>query len=168
VTHVWGTSYRAIPTVLELGAGCALPSLLAATGRFPTSPQTQLSHTGTLHPHSSSHSHSPPTLSPEGDDDDNAPALVIVTDFPDPSILSTLQQNVTQNRRHFAPRCDVRWAGYEWGESVEGLLYVFLVYPFPPSPTCLLLFSATQIDWRTQIPPSSSYITKQRRRKAGI
>jgi EEF1A N-terminal glycine/lysine methyltransferase len=120
--------YYTIPTVLELGAGCALPSLLAATGRFPTPPPTDLSHTGTLlHPPSSSSSSVPshlPSSPPRPDDDNNAPALVVITDFPDPSILSTLQQNVTQNRPLFAPGCDVRWAGYEWGESVEGLLYV--------------------------------------------
>ncbi|KAF4597905.1 hypothetical protein EYR38_006297 [Pleurotus pulmonarius] len=69
--------------VLELGAGCALPSLLLATLAF------------------------------------EAPSLVVVTDYPDDTILSNLRSNVERNREAFQPSCSVQWAPFEWGSDVS-------------------------------------------------
>ncbi|KAF7427918.1 hypothetical protein PC9H_007135 [Pleurotus ostreatus] len=70
-------------TVLELGAGCALPSLLLAT----------LAH--------------------------DTPSLVVVTDYPDDTILSNLRSNVERNQEAFQPSCGVQWAPFE-GVLPEG------------------------------------------------
>ncbi|KAG9220396.1 hypothetical protein CCMSSC00406_0006661 [Pleurotus cornucopiae] len=70
-------------TVLELGAGCALPSLLLAT----------LAH--------------------------DTPSLVVVTDYPDDTILSNLRSNVERNQEAFQPSCGVQWAPFEWGSDVS-------------------------------------------------
>ncbi|RDB29774.1 Protein N-methyltransferase NNT1 [Hypsizygus marmoreus] len=72
-------------TVIELGAGSGLPSLLTATR--------------------SDH-----------------PALVVVTDYPDPNILGNLANNVEQNRPHFQHGCRVKCAGYDWGTNADALL----------------------------------------------
>ncbi|KAH9917663.1 uncharacterized protein BXZ73DRAFT_53328 [Epithele typhae] len=73
-------------SVIELGAGCALPSLLAAT------------------------------LAPA------APALAVVTDYPDDTILRNLHANVARNAPRFAPSCKVHAVGYEWGTDARPLL----------------------------------------------
>ncbi|KAI0697048.1 hypothetical protein BC835DRAFT_805071 [Cytidiella melzeri] len=72
-------------TVVELGAGCALPSLLSATLADP-------------------------------------PSLVVVTDYPDHTILDNLQHNVQRNQVHFSPQAAVHCVGYEWGKDVRPLL----------------------------------------------
>jgi len=72
-------------TVIELGAGCALPSLLASTLPLP-------------------------------------PSLVVVTDYPDPTILANLTQNVERNRNVVSQGCTVRCLGYEWEKPVDALL----------------------------------------------
>ena len=71
--------------VIELGAGCALPSLLSST---------------LLHP----------------------PALVVITDYPDPTIIGNLTANVERNRPHYNDTCSVYATGYEWGRDVDYLL----------------------------------------------
>ncbi|KAL1746040.1 hypothetical protein HDZ31DRAFT_62600 [Schizophyllum fasciatum] len=71
-------------TVLELGAGTGLPSLLLSTRHPP-------------------------------------PALVLVTDYPDPGILGNLQANVARNRHLVAPGCTLACAGYEWGADAAHL-----------------------------------------------
>ncbi|KAH9933819.1 uncharacterized protein B0H18DRAFT_1207967 [Fomitopsis serialis] len=72
-------------TVVELGAGCALPSLLASTLAKP-------------------------------------PALVVITDYPDDTILGNLKQNVRRNAYRAAPGCAVHCRGYEWGRDSSPLL----------------------------------------------
>lgn len=72
-------------TVIELGAGCALPSLLMATLPQP-------------------------------------PAIVVVTDYPDDTILGNLEANVNRNWSHYQSGCSVRYFGYEWGKDVGPLL----------------------------------------------
>jgi nicotinamide N-methyltransferase len=91
---------------VELGAGSALPSLLAAT-----LPKRR---------HAS---------------------LVVVTDYPDPSIMNTLEENVERARQQRGrphptveggateeseegegERCRIECAGYEWGSDVSQLL----------------------------------------------
>ncbi|GJE96537.1 hypothetical protein PsYK624_127340 [Phanerochaete sordida] len=72
-------------STVELGAGCALPSLLAAAR-------------------------------------EDAPAAVVITDYPDSTILDNLAKNVDRNRAHFAAQCEVRAVGYEWGKDVAPLL----------------------------------------------
>ncbi|KAL0956915.1 hypothetical protein HGRIS_003019 [Hohenbuehelia grisea] len=69
-------------SVVELGAGCALPSLLLATCANP-------------------------------------PSKVVVTDFPDDTILVNLRKNVERNEATF--RCSVHCEGYEWGKPVDTL-----------------------------------------------
>ena len=71
--------------MIELGAGCALPSLLSATLDCP-------------------------------------PALVVITDYPDQTILGNLTANIERNRVHFSASCNVRCLGYEWGQDVSPLL----------------------------------------------
>jgi EEF1A N-terminal glycine/lysine methyltransferase len=71
--------------VIELGAGCALPTLLAATLASP-------------------------------------PSVVVITDYPDETILGSLRRNVERNRVHFTRAEAVHWVGYEWGADVTGLL----------------------------------------------
>ncbi|KAJ7247932.1 hypothetical protein B0H12DRAFT_1124614 [Mycena haematopus] len=71
--------------VVELGAGCALPSLLLST--LPT-----------------------------------PPAIVVVTDYPDPGILGNLARNVERNSHLVSRGCTVRCCGYEWGTDVAPLL----------------------------------------------
>ncbi|KAJ7441764.1 hypothetical protein B0H11DRAFT_2095461 [Mycena galericulata] len=71
--------------VIELGAGCALPSLLMSTIEAP-------------------------------------PAIIVVTDYPDPGILGNLARNVERNSRLVSPGCTVRCCGYEWGTDVAPLL----------------------------------------------
>ncbi|PIL23618.1 hypothetical protein GSI_14931 [Ganoderma sinense ZZ0214-1] len=80
-----GVIYLEGKTVVELGAGCALPSLLSST------------------------------LS-------NPPALVVITDYPDPVIIGNLTANVERNRPHFNDACAVHSIGYEWGQNVDPLL----------------------------------------------
>ncbi|KAJ3556030.1 hypothetical protein NM688_g2250 [Phlebia brevispora] len=72
-------------SVVELGAGCALPSLLSTTLSDP-------------------------------------PSLVVITDYPDQTILGNLTQNVERNRDHMSPTCRTHCLGYEWGQDVAGLL----------------------------------------------
>lgn len=72
-------------SVVELGAGCALPSLLSATLAHP-------------------------------------PSLVVITDYPDETILGNLVRNVETNREHFSSGAKVHCVGYEWGENVAPLL----------------------------------------------
>jgi len=71
--------------VVELGAGAALPSLVAA-------------------------------MQPA------APALVVVTDYPDDAILGNLRQNVARNEAAYAPGCTVRCEGYEWSQPLDPLM----------------------------------------------
>ncbi|KAI5122633.1 hypothetical protein M0805_008719 [Coniferiporia weirii] len=75
-------------TVVELGAGCALPSILAAT----------LPRAG--------------------------PSLVVITDYPDESILANVRINVHANERLVAPSCSVACEGHEWGTDVTPLLNI--------------------------------------------
>ncbi|KZT64543.1 hypothetical protein DAEQUDRAFT_678413 [Daedalea quercina L-15889] len=72
-------------TVVELGAGCALPSLLASTLAHP-------------------------------------PSLVVITDYPDETILGNLRQNVARNAGKTADGCVVQCCGYEWGKDPRPLL----------------------------------------------
>ena len=71
--------------MIELGAGCALPSLLSATL-------------------------------------DSPPAVVVITDYPDKTIMDNLSMNIERNRQHFHERCEVRCVGYEWGTDLTTLL----------------------------------------------
>ncbi|TCD65221.1 hypothetical protein EIP91_002968 [Steccherinum ochraceum] len=72
-------------SVLELGSGCALPSLLCAISPQPAS-------------------------------------TVVITDYPDDTIMNNLKSNVSRNELHFTSACNVRVVGYDWGQSVEPLL----------------------------------------------
>ncbi|KAH8084321.1 putative methyltransferase-domain-containing protein [Cristinia sonorae] len=72
-------------TVLELGSGCALPSLLCAISPQPAS-------------------------------------TVVITDYPDHTIMDNLKENVSRNESHFNPECTVHVVGYEWGQDVQPLL----------------------------------------------
>ncbi|KZT02974.1 uncharacterized protein LAESUDRAFT_684554 [Laetiporus sulphureus 93-53] len=72
-------------TVIELGAGCALPSLLASTLPIP-------------------------------------PTVVVITDYPDETILGNLHDNVTRNRDKAAAGCSLLFRGYEWGQDASPLL----------------------------------------------
>ncbi|KAI0074632.1 hypothetical protein K474DRAFT_1647687 [Panus rudis PR-1116 ss-1] len=72
-------------TMIELGAGCALPSLLSSTLPDP-------------------------------------PRLVVITDYPDETILGNLRGNVERNRGAVTPGCEVRCVGYEWGSDTSSLL----------------------------------------------
>ncbi|KAI0676575.1 hypothetical protein C8Q78DRAFT_31385 [Trametes maxima] len=74
-------------SAVELGAGCALPSLLSSTLEDP-------------------------------------PALVVITDYPDDTILKNLTANAERNKPHFNSRCTVHVLGYEWGKDVSPLLKV--------------------------------------------
>lgn len=71
--------------MIELGAGCALPSLLSATLETP-------------------------------------PQVVVITDYPDQTIMGNLCANVERNRARFSERCSVHCAGYEWGKDLTGIL----------------------------------------------
>jgi hypothetical protein len=71
--------------VIELGAGCALPSLLLST--LPA-----------------------------------APSAVVVTDYPDESILGNVKQNVERNKALVSKGCEVYYRGYDWGTDVSDLL----------------------------------------------
>ncbi|OSX60795.1 hypothetical protein POSPLADRAFT_1047161 [Postia placenta MAD-698-R-SB12] len=72
-------------SIVELGAGCALPSLLSST------------------------------LSPP-------PSLVVITDYPDATILGNLEKNVERNEQAISDGCRVHYRGYEWGQDVAPLL----------------------------------------------
>ncbi|KIP07265.1 hypothetical protein PHLGIDRAFT_105839, partial [Phlebiopsis gigantea 11061_1 CR5-6] len=72
-------------SVVELGAGCALPSLLSTTLANP-------------------------------------PSLVVITDYPDPTIIGNLTLNIERNRVHVNGRCDVKCVAYEWGADARPLL----------------------------------------------
>ena len=87
VVHICGTFTPLTHTtsVIELGAGCALPSLLSATLANP-------------------------------------PAVVVITDYPDDTIMKNLRGNVARNRPHFNSACAVHPLGYEWGKDVSPLL----------------------------------------------
>lgn len=74
-------------SVVELGAGCALPSLLSSTLSDP-------------------------------------PSLVVITDYPDDTIMKNLTANVERNRSHVNEKCTVHARGYEWGRDVGPLLSV--------------------------------------------
>ncbi|KAI1784872.1 hypothetical protein LXA43DRAFT_1040680 [Ganoderma leucocontextum] len=76
-------------TVVELGAGCALPSLLSSTLSTP-------------------------------------PALVVITDYPDPIIIGNLTANVERNRPHYNEACSIHAVGYEWGRDVNPLLDILM------------------------------------------
>ncbi|KAH7913324.1 hypothetical protein BJ138DRAFT_1059336 [Hygrophoropsis aurantiaca] len=88
-----------IPTqgrrVVELGAGCALPSLLMAA--LP-----------------------------------NPPALVVVTDYPDPIILGNLMNNVVTNSPWFKTGCMVHCAGHEWGQDTAPIIDISRAHEGPP------------------------------------
>jgi len=71
--------------VLELGSGCAVPSLLCAISSEP-------------------------------------PTTVVITDYPDDTIMNNLKNNVTRNQEHFHSNCSVHVAGYDWGTNVQPLL----------------------------------------------
>ncbi|KIY68142.1 hypothetical protein CYLTODRAFT_421903 [Cylindrobasidium torrendii FP15055 ss-10] len=71
--------------VIELGAGCALPSLLMSV--LP-----------------------------------NPPALVTITDYPDPGILGNLKNNISRNSFSFSPGVQVECIGYDWGTDPTPLL----------------------------------------------
>jgi len=73
--------------VIELGSGCALPSLLTTTLRFP-------------------------------------PKLVVITDYPDETIMDNLRQNVARNKEHVREGCVVRCEGYAWGQDPCSLLSI--------------------------------------------
>ncbi|KXN86518.1 Putative nicotinamide N-methyltransferase [Leucoagaricus sp. SymC.cos] len=49
-------------------------------------------------------------------------SLVVVTDYPDDGILGNLQKNVERNRAHFNITCQVKCAGYAWGNDPQPLL----------------------------------------------
>ncbi|PFH50601.1 hypothetical protein AMATHDRAFT_144739 [Amanita thiersii Skay4041] len=71
-------------TMIELGSGSGLPSLLAST------------------------------LS-------ESPSLVVVTDYPDESIMRNLTRNVERNSESFTLGHGIHCAGYEWGRDVSHL-----------------------------------------------
>lgn len=79
------TKFNTPLAVVELGAGCALPSLLSST------------------------------LSPP-------PSLVVITDYPDATILGNLEKNVERNEQAISDGCRVHYRGYEWGQDVAPLL----------------------------------------------
>ncbi|TFK22135.1 hypothetical protein FA15DRAFT_706660 [Coprinopsis marcescibilis] len=72
-------------SVLELGAGAALPSLLLSTLQ-------------------------------------DAPSLVVVTDYPDEGIMGNIQQNILRNKEAMNPTCKVLYQGYNWGQDSQPLL----------------------------------------------
>lgn len=69
-------------TVVELGAGAGLPSLLMSTL-------------------------------------EQAPRLVVITDYPDAGILGNVEKNVDRNKEAFT--CEVKCNGYEWGGNPDSL-----------------------------------------------
>ncbi|OJT13147.1 Protein N-methyltransferase NNT1 [Trametes pubescens] len=78
--------------IVELGAGCALPSLLSSTLSEP-------------------------------------PSLVVITDYPDDTIMKNLTANVQRNRPHVNEKCVVHARGYEWGQDVAPLLDIASTHP---------------------------------------
>ena len=46
----------------------------------------------------------------------DAPSLVVITDYPDPDIISNLRGNVEANRSRVTEGCEVHAEGYEWGD----------------------------------------------------
>ncbi|KAI0642550.1 hypothetical protein C8Q79DRAFT_1002943 [Trametes meyenii] len=74
-------------SVVELGAGCALPSLLSLTLQDP-------------------------------------PSLVVITDYPDDTIIKNLTANAERNGPHFNGKCTVHVRGYEWGKDVTPILEI--------------------------------------------
>lgn len=90
-------------SVIELGAGCALPSLLSSTLSDP-------------------------------------PSLVVITDYPDDTIMKNLTANVERNRPHVNEKCTVHARGYEWGQDVA-----------PPSVSSRLSSHALRPDDDTRI-----------------
>ncbi|KAG2008440.1 hypothetical protein CC2G_013872 [Coprinopsis cinerea AmutBmut pab1-1] len=52
----------------------------------------------------------------------NPPALLVVTDYPDDSILKNLEQNVQRNKHLVNPACMLMHKGYAWGEDPTPLL----------------------------------------------
>ncbi|KAL7414506.1 hypothetical protein BDY24DRAFT_385444 [Mrakia frigida] len=49
------------------------------------------------------------------------PRSVLITDYPDETILPTLQKNVERNSHLAGKGCRIGWLPYEWGKEVEGL-----------------------------------------------
>jgi EEF1A N-terminal glycine/lysine methyltransferase len=48
--------------------------------------------------------------------------MVVVTDYPDDTILGNLERNVERARAHAAEPSVVHCVGYEWGTDVSPLL----------------------------------------------
>ncbi|OBZ67397.1 Protein N-methyltransferase nnt1 [Grifola frondosa] len=91
-------------TVIELGAGCALPSLLASVLPKP-------------------------------------PSLVVITDYPDDTIMGNLTKNVETNRKHVSDGCRVHCTGYEWGQDASTLLEFVKQEPFKASGFDVMILS---------------------------
>jgi len=50
------------------------------------------------------------------------PSSVLITDYPDDTILPTLQKNVERNSHLASKGCKLGWLPYEWGKEVDGLM----------------------------------------------
>ncbi|QRW19537.1 methyltransferase domain protein [Rhizoctonia solani] len=53
---------------------------------------------------------------------DSHPLLVMLTDYPDETIISILHQNLAANREQLRPDCSISALGYAWGADVSSLL----------------------------------------------
>ncbi|THH32612.1 hypothetical protein EUX98_g1556 [Antrodiella citrinella] len=114
-------------TVLELGAGCALPSLLCAISPQPA-------------------------------------ATVVITDYPDDTIMNNLKSNVSRNKQHVHAGCAVHVAGYEWGADVAPLLSFV---PFPaPGFDIVILSDVLHFDQSHTVLRSSLTLTLRKTRAA--
>lgn len=47
---------------------------------------------------------------------------MVITDYPDDTIMVNLKENIARNREQVAPGCNVQCFGYEWGKDVSTLL----------------------------------------------
>lgn len=53
---------------------------------------------------------------------EDSPSLVVVTDYPDPTVLRNLQRNVQENHPRFNKTCRVECCGFAWGTDPGSLL----------------------------------------------
>ena len=48
--------------------------------------------------------------------------MVVITDYPDKTIMDNLRQNIERNRQQLNERCEVRCVGYEWGTDLTAIV----------------------------------------------
>ena len=58
------------------------------------------------------------------------PRLVVITDYPDDTIMNNLRENVARNRPHVSEECETHCLGYEWGKDITPLLYASTPQPW--------------------------------------